>query len=150
LARLSRIPSLVVTALIIACTMRRSAIWVDSARLDRLEFWVADSHAQRRAIPDLQLLRVGQCGNWPNVHMMWEASGHLISRGDSAIGIRYGSPPPGLSNRREPVALTPGCYMVEASGTGVSASACFEVRSDGQVLPLRGGTLKCEHRDRAT
>ena len=136
------------TALLLALTatgcMRRSAVWVeDGSTRERLQIWVAATREARGPIPSLSLVRIGRCGDWPNVQMVWEAAGDLVDSG-KAEAFLYGRPPAGLTSRRGPAPLEAGCYIVEVSGTGVSASTCFEVEADGRVTPLRGGTLKCE------
>jgi hypothetical protein len=145
------VPFLVSTvAAVSACTMRHSAVWVDAGAVEDFRFWVADSRERRGPIDNLQLIRIGECGAWPRVRMTWEAGGSLTATSDTALAITYGHPPAGFINRVGPEPLRPGCYVLEISGAGVSASTCFEVDSARRVTPLSGGTLKCEPRDRAT
>lgn len=135
-------------ATVVACTMRHSAVWIEAGAVDDLQFWVADSRAGRGPVDNLQSIRVRKCGAWPDVRMAWEASGSLV-RPNAALAVAYGRPPEGFVNRVGPEPLRVGCYMVEISGAGVSASTCFQVDTVGRVTPLSGGTLRCERRDRA-
>lgn len=135
----------------LAAWMHRADVWVaPGATRERLAFVVGEARGSTEPLDNLQLVRVMECRAWPNARTFWEATGTATGEALREQSFEYGRPPAGLVTRDGPEALAPGCYVVDISGAGIGASACFAVGADGTVSERPGGPLKCEDHDRAT
>ena len=82
---------------------------------------------------DLRELRVHVCGTNSASRMgvaIW-----IISRetNERLSQVRFGETPMGFKSESKPPNLTPGCYIVQISGTGRMK---FQVLNDGRVVDL--------------
>ena len=138
----------------IACTMRRSAVWIaDASSAADLRFGIGRTRGSTEPLDNLNFVRVAACGVGPNERgvgerILWLATGHASP--ESLAGeFRYGEPPRGLVTRQGPLPLTPGCYVIDISGEGISSGACFTVSPSGLITVNSDSVITCQVRDRA-
>jgi hypothetical protein len=146
---------LAAVGLSLGCTMRHSAIWVEEgSSTTQLRFGVGATRGSRDPIDNLNLIRVSACGvaaseRGVSEKVMWLATGSAVSEALAGT-FAYGQPPAGLTNREGPMPLAPGCYVIDISGTGISAGACFQVSASGAVTRPATTVIDCQVRDRAS
>ena len=150
-----RFACLVMLVPLLAGCMRPSAVWVEpGSTRENLRFSIGKSLRSHAPIDNLNFVRVSACGvgkgeRTVRERVLWLASG--FASPDALAGtFAYGSPPHGLVTRRAPEDLRPGCYVIDISGEGISAAACFEVDGQGVVRPSSSTTLECQVRGRAS
>jgi hypothetical protein len=136
--------------------MRRAAVWIEpGATRDHLRFGVAQARGSNDPVENVNDVRVTSCevpsrGRHVSDHVMWLASGSAWGKPVAAVNFGYGEAPTGLVTRSGPEPLAAGCYVISISGTGVSASEQFEVRTDGTVQSKSTKLADVEVRNRAS
>ena len=144
-----------VLGLVTAC-MHGAAVWIEpGATRDHLRFGVAQARGTNEPVENVSDVRVTSCevashGQRVSDHVLWLASGSAWGRPAAAVSFAYGEAPIGLVTRTGPEPLAAGCYFISISGTGISASEQFEVRTDGTVQPKSTELADVEVRDRAS
>lgn len=149
-----RLRYLALTVLASGC-MRPSAVWVEpGATVNALRFGIAQRLHGTASVADLQLVRVSACGVAKNERVvaekvLWLASGSAVPEARHG-SFAYGQAPTGLVTRQGPAPLGPGCYVIDISGEGISAAACFIVDAVGTITPSPQTVIECQLRDAAS
>jgi hypothetical protein len=122
-----------------ACTMRKSAIWLEpDSSAQNVVFGVAQERHGSAPVFHLNYVAVRTCySSVDQYKTLWQARGDLPKGESVPTRITYGRPPAGFMTEIPPQPLTPGCYEGLISGDGISGTVRFAVQPDGSVTEQR-------------
>lgn len=126
---------LLLALLVAGCTMRKSAVWLESASSpEDLTFGVATERGGAEPVAHLNYVAVRTCySSGEEQTTLWQARGELPSGTAPPTRISYGVPPDGFVSEVPAQPLSPGCYEGIISGNGISGTVRFTVDADRQV-----------------